>query len=287
MDVRDLAQRLVHADALQFGLLQCRGVVRAQAHLDARQCYATFVFKTVVGFSLPQSLRAILLTGEPNHSLSDRLNIAKDLAKSVSFVHTFGFVQKNIRPENILISTDSPSSLGHSYLVGFEAFRSADGDTLLRGDNKWERNIYRHPHRQGLRPNEYYVMQHDIYSLGVCLLEIGLWESFVSYEETVSPLPTAALGITADSLEFKEPVPIKEHLVALAKRDLPKRMGERYEEIVVNCLTCLDEDNADFGDQTEFEDPDGILVGVKYIRKVCHPCSASTRLMLTNTSRYY
>ena len=25
-------------------------------------------------------------------------------------------------------------------------------------------------------------MQHDIYSLGVCLLEIGLWRSFVYYE---------------------------------------------------------------------------------------------------------
>lgn len=25
-------------------------------------------------------------------------------------------------------------------------------------------------------------MQHDIYSLGVCLLKIGLWKSFITYE---------------------------------------------------------------------------------------------------------
>ena len=62
---------------------------------------------------------------------------------------------------------------------------------------------------------------------------------------------------------------MKEHLVAPAKRHLSKRMGERYEEIVVNCLTCLDQDNADFGDQSEFEDMDGVLVGVRYIEKVC------------------
>ena len=28
--------------------------------------------------------------------------------------------------------------------------------------------------RQGVHPEEQLVMQHDIYSLGVCLLEIGL-----------------------------------------------------------------------------------------------------------------
>lgn len=30
-------------------------------------------------------------------------------------------------------------------------------------------------------PAEAYKMQHDIYSLGVCLLEIGLWEPLVKY----------------------------------------------------------------------------------------------------------
>ncbi len=29
----------------------------------------------------------------------------------------------------------------------------------------------------------HYQMQHDIYSLGVVLLEIGLWTSFVTYAE--------------------------------------------------------------------------------------------------------
>jgi hypothetical protein len=32
-------------------------------------------------------------------------------------------------------------------------------------------------------PAEEYKMQHDIYSLGVCLLEIGLWEPLVEYPE--------------------------------------------------------------------------------------------------------
>ena len=124
-------------------------------------------------------------------------------------------------------------------------------------------------------------MQHDIYSLGVCLLEVGLWESFVSHADGVTaPLPAAALGITS-SPELKQPALIKERLIAVAKRDLSKRMGERYEEVVINCLTCLDQDNADFGDQSEFEDQDGVLVGVKYIDKVYQLYSFYGKLVLT------
>jgi hypothetical protein len=39
-------------------------------------------------------------------------------------------------------------------------------------------------------------------------------------------------------------------------------------EVVVSCLTCLDKGNKDFGDESEFLDTDGILVGVRYVEKV-------------------
>ena len=38
----------------------------------------------------------------------------------------------------------------------------ADGRTLQSGDSAWGKNLYRHPHRQGLHPQDIYVMQHDI-----------------------------------------------------------------------------------------------------------------------------
>lgn len=50
----------------------------------------------------------------------------------------------------------------------------ADIDSARMGDNLMDRNFYRHPNRQGESPKDIYVMQHDIYSLGICLLEIGL-----------------------------------------------------------------------------------------------------------------
>ena len=45
-------------------------------------------------------------------------------------------------------------------------------------------------------------------------------------------------------------------------------MGNKYSKMVKTCLTCLDKDNADFGDEDEFTDEDGVVAGVRYIEKV-------------------
>lgn len=45
-------------------------------------------------------------------------------------------------------------------------------------------------------------------------------------------------------------------------------MGTIYSKVVVTCLTCLHPGNAGFGNEDEFQDEDGILVGVRYIEKV-------------------
>lgn len=267
-DVRDLARKLKCVDSLTFGILQCHGVVRVIEPGSKRPSSFDFVSHIPKGLSWePRSLRSYL-SSKLLLTLTDRFELAKQMAKSVGYVHTLGFVHKNVRPETILgFQNDSGADL--FFLVGFENIRMADGRTLRSGDGAWEKNLYRHPHRQGLNPEDIYIMQHDIYSLGVCLLEVGLWESFLLYEDgAIAPRPTAALGIAVGGPEFKQPVLMKNHLIALAKCDLPNRMGERYKKVVVNCLTCLDDDNADLGDQSEFEDLDGVLVGVKYIEKV-------------------
>lgn len=268
-DVRELARKLSCVDPIAFGILQCRGVIRNLDADNKRPCSFDFVLQILDKLSDPKSLRSYLSLGT-DHTLTDRLNLAKQLVKSVSYVHTLGFVHKNVRPETLLAFQDNKSTLGTMFLTGFQKIRMADGRTRRSGDSAWEKNLYHHPQRQGVNPEETYVMQHDIYSLGVCLLEIGIWESFVAYEDdTAAPTPTKSLNIALGDAEFSRPFLMKEHLVALAKHRLPRSMGERYEQIVVNCLTCLDADNADFGNQNEFEDVDGVLVGVRYIEKVC------------------
>ena len=281
-DVRELARRLSSVDPFTFGILQCRGVVRNTDASGRRPSSFDFVFEIPRGLSNdPKSLRSYLFSNR-NLTLTNRFELAKQIAKSISYVHTLGFVHKNVRPETVLGFQTNESGSDNFFLVGFENIRAADGRTLRSGDSTWEKNLYRHPHRQGVNPEDIYTMQHDIYSLGVCLLEVGLWESFLLYTDSATaPLPAAALSITLEGPELHQPDLMKEHLTALAKRDLPKRMGERYKNIVVNCLTCLDQDNTDFGDQSEFEDQDGILVGVKYIEKVNQLRSFHSGLALT------
>lgn len=64
-------------------------------------------------------------------------------------------------------------------------------------------------------------MQHDIYSLGICLLEIGLWKSFSSYNDsTTASLSAAVLSVSLNDPEFRQSNVMKEHLTALAKCDL-------------------------------------------------------------------
>ncbi|WKT53719.1 hypothetical protein QSH57_004303 [Fusarium oxysporum f. sp. vasinfectum] len=283
-DIRDLAQKLSRADPLAFGLLNCKGVTRVtDPRHPSRIVSFDLIFRIPEGMEIPQSLRQslILYPGRSHSALSvtRRVRIAQELAKSVSYVHTFKFVHKNINPESVLLLEDLESSRSATFLVGFDHFRSAGGATSLQGDGVWYRDLYRHPTRQGEYPEDSYHMQHDIYSLGVCLLEVGLWESFVDYSSD-TPSPDGPIGdlaarimpagdaassgnIAARTIIFEA----KDYMEKLAKERLPQAMGENYSQVVLSCLTCLDENNEDFGGdaaQQAAADPDGILLGVQF-----------------------
>lgn len=282
-DVRDLARKLTGTDPLRFGLLRCRGVVKVTNADNEIESY-DFIFHIPPSLRSPKSLRDVLIQAKPDLSLSSRFHIAQQLSQSLSYVHTYGFVHKGIRPETILIFQDDESELAASFLLGFEKFRPAQGLTLRANDCAWQKDLYRHPRRQGLRPEDEYIMQHDIYSLGVCLLEIGLWQTLVVYGPSQSgheaqiqsqdnhnmPEPSQLLTrlSNAENNETPKATLIKQSLVELALSELPPRMGDKYTDIVVSCLTCLDESNPDFSDESEFKDVDDVVIGVRYIEKV-------------------
>ncbi|PYH41659.1 uncharacterized protein BP01DRAFT_360146 [Aspergillus saccharolyticus JOP 1030-1] len=296
--VRDLARLLLHIDPEAFNLLKCEGVIELAAGTGA-QFY--LLFEIPPGLSSPRTLRDHLLALAPNPSLTQRVQLAKQLARSVMFVHAAGFVHKNIRPETVLIFENkaTPSHpeptlppptpdhhnpnmrtqsdrLGPSFLIGFERFRRAEGHTDRFGDLAWEKNLYRHPSRQGLQPEDIFEMRHDIYSLGVCLLEIALWRSFVRPDPNTTDnacfLPSADLDIGAE-LKNKDSragaFDIKDKLVAMCKDALPAAVGEQYTGVVLACICCMDhsEDNL-FRYENGMQDRDGIIVGVRYIENV-------------------
>ncbi|KAJ5496847.1 hypothetical protein N7463_008834 [Penicillium fimorum] len=262
-DVRNLAVVLSKVNPTFSSLLPCQGQ-------KINRTFACFYHTPRDELSRPCSLRSMLLNRAKAYPLNERVHLAVSLARSVVFLHSSRIVHKNISPENIIILYPGVGVLGTSVLVGFERFRFDEQRTNLLGDNLWEKNLYRHPARQGLHPEWIYSMRHDIYSIGVCLLEIGLWSSFVYYldEQTV---PSAELPITNLSTaknKRKTAVGIKSVLIDLAESHLPRMMGRIYTDTVINCLTCLDSDSLLFQDESEFEDEDGILVGVRYIEKI-------------------
>ena len=124
-------------------------------------------------------------------------------------------------------------------------------------------------------------MQHDIYSLGVVLLEIGLWTSFVQYgseDKSSLAVPNNVLG-PADLTRPRNPLGSATHnklkLEYLAAGELPSRFGRRYTDVVLLCLRCLDTGNGatqtdkGFGvGPVDSTDEDGVTIGVRYIENV-------------------
>jgi len=278
-----LAKILQKVEPLKFGVLKCKGLVKVP---PAASSPSRFVFSIPSDFAKPQYLRTMLMSGAESVPLDEKFEVAKQLAKAVMFIHSAGFVHKNIRPETILIlrSLDVDSLNTESFfafLTGFENFRLAEGKTQYQGDNFWGRNLYRHPTRQGIRPEDDYTMQHDIYSLGVCLLEIGIGSSLIisegkvdsgKFSEENDSKPSHLLqGAIDPSLkdQKKRAFAMKRWLVAMSKEQLPRRMGRKYTELVVTCLACLDRKDNSFGVESDFFDENGILVGVRFIEKVC------------------
>lgn len=223
----------------------------------------TFIFGIPEGYSTIRSGRELLLSGSIPNSLTKRLKIARQLVTAVYFVHLYDFVHKNITPETIL-TLEGPGGGSDELvvcLIGFQLFRYIDGQTnTYQADPK--DIVYQHPFRMGSQKVKY-SMQHDIYSLGVCLLEIGLWYSLVEYRDG-----EATLRDIHGPLENLGPHAIRDRLILMSRNQLRATMGDIYSRVVETCLTCLDENNKDFGDPQGFGDEGGLEVGSRYVKKV-------------------
>jgi serine/threonine protein kinase len=126
------------------------------------------------------SLSHILSTRSPPELL-ERLRICKNLALATKAVHSIGLVHKAIRARSILMLSKpgDPLSAAKTYLQDWNYVREVSGATRERGEAFWPKRIYQHPERQGEYAEAIFETRHDLYSLGVCMLEILLWRPFV------------------------------------------------------------------------------------------------------------
>ena len=301
-EIREIASCLSRLPSSSTGILRCLGC-RTEPQLE-------LIFELPQGFTQLRTLDRLILdhmnSGEARQvSLDYRFSLAREIAEAVLSVHTTGRVHKNMRPDTILMveSQVAGSSFSNPYLTDWTMLRKTNSPSSMVGEDDWLTDLYRHPRRHGLQPEQRYNMGHDIYSLGVSLLTIGLWEPLVNRQEgskfpsekyTNSAVrlglvkPEDLLPFTSPQGENREqkikrliwtltrPLTMQRTLQGLAEHELPSRMGLRFTRIVTSCLSCLE---GGFGDAKIFEENNKQAIGVKFNEKVLQPLSAWVNLM--------
>ena len=309
-EVQEIASCLAHQsliNAAPRGILKCLGY-REKPSLE-------LIFELPTGLNKLQMLQSLIIAdhnrdyagGRP---LDYRYRLAQQISEAVLSVHTCSRVHKNIRPDTILMLQPQDSQdrdyhdldFGTPYLTDWTMLRKIDTPSSMVGENDWQRDMYRHPKRHGLQPEIRYNMGHDIYSLGVCLLEVGLWEPLVdrshglkipcvryreaavklgvfSAEDTrkVEALTELQLVqqdvVVAAVKALTRPVIMQNTLIALAQDNLPSRMGILFTSVVLSCLKCLEREGG-FGDAEIFEKNEKVAIGVQFGERVLQPLSS-------------
>ena len=117
------------------------------------------------------------------HPLDSRFALAQTLSIALFFLHSVDFVHKSITSHNILMlerpglntTQRFPRALGDPFLVGFDALRSDFGlSDQAAGSLPSSSKLYQHPDRIFSTPPPRYTKAHDVYSLDMILLEVGL-----------------------------------------------------------------------------------------------------------------
>ena len=160
----------------------------------------------------------------------------------------------------------APRFLDHDLLQGRERVHEKSSKSVISGSTASTtfleeqvpletpgfstRLLYRHPDRWGMRVNKPFTMLHDVYSLGVIMLDIGrltlLSDGSNSSNRRVQST-RAVLSRAVDALDCgddirlaAEAVHMKQALIGLAQHSLPLHMGMKYTEVVISCLTGLE-----------------------------------------------
>ncbi|KAK4209647.1 hypothetical protein QBC37DRAFT_430026 [Rhypophila decipiens] len=193
----------------------------------------------------PTSLQQVILSNKPvfRMSLKDRFHVARTIAASIGAFHADGWFHKSIRSHAIkfFFKPDGSCDFRNPCLTEFESSRPEGGQSLLlttatkeqtinqSGTVKDpERDVYLHPDR-ALDPPKPFTRIYDIFSLGVVLLEIGLWQTAKGiYDEVLPQIPGGTGNVTAKAMQAA--------FLQQAKTRLEHRMGTTYREAVEDCL---------------------------------------------------
>lgn len=280
---------------LDVPVLRCCAYVKVDIFDDFHE----LIFRPIPE-STPKTLRKLLSQENcARHPLNDRYHFALRLATSIHIFHAMGFVHGGVRPEAILVMEPPQNAselynLGKPYLAGFNYSRSDASFSGLRTlrDVVMAEHLYHHPrHITGQTRYQAYQMSDDVYALGVCLLEIGLWRPFFVWNEdkktylineeewaNVHLIRSSFVDENGDT-QYNKNIWYnrRDELIRVARTELPLVMGYQYSDIVTYCLRF--EDNVPAGGEGGGGDYSGSL------RFIDHVLSELRRLDIPRKSK--
>lgn len=221
-DLLKEANRATERDS--FRVLPCAGFYQ---DLPAFSCGLVYEFpnspKELKFTTLKMALEKSRGNLEQLPSLEQRFHLAHALANSVLKFHTVSWLQKSISSSNIAFfyAADEPwlNGITNPFFVGFLYSRYNDENAFTEGPSE-EANYrdYQHPDYRGKKQSGLrYRMEYDYYSLGLVLLEIGLWKSLERLKQ--QSRPQSRVDFLFSEVPWLRP-----------------SMGTRYQEIVETCL---------------------------------------------------
>lgn len=257
--IRQLAALLTLEKPDTFHILNCRGYYHEpDATPDPRYSFVFDLPPETPSDSRPISLMQSFHR-RPIINLTEKYKVAHALSIALSQLHLVGWIHKSLRSELVLFFPRTVIDENGTYeslydkpiITGFEYTRPSGSMTDAVSDDDINRNIYRHPDRQGT-PRRTFSKYHDIYSLGVILLELGIGRSIIALEQD-----------GANTFADWEPEQIKKRLLRYAEQRLAVEMGKTFHHIVKKCIL------GDF--DTKYDDKDETILMRKFREEVVEP----------------
>ncbi|OCL06215.1 hypothetical protein AOQ84DRAFT_224031 [Glonium stellatum] len=212
--------RDIQADVLKLGRLLLGP--RTTLRLGAMHCLGLLKNTDSGYISFVHSIPAHLRKSGGMVPLGWRFEAARQLLRNVILLHAAGWLHKNIRAESIIMFPDDRAPLtrgvinwGQVFLMGYGFSRSqaASAGNMKMVAKNIKLDVYHHPEKR-INPNRLYQPAYDLYSLGIVLLELGLWRRL----ETM---------VSSDGDAYQ----VREYILSELQPQLVGKCGEVYADV--------------------------------------------------------
>ncbi|KAI6081905.1 hypothetical protein F4821DRAFT_274554 [Hypoxylon rubiginosum] len=207
-----------------------------------------------------KTLDRLYRTSAPEPSLNLRVELCQQIAVAVLKALAIGLTHQDVRPQNLLVTfekgDDDDLEQASLFLCGWANAQLIDG-TETRGldESTLSRIIYQYPKRRALEnmAKEDDNVGYSIYSMGVCMLELLIWDPLIRPGDTemAAPVLSDAYMREFEYLGYNEAsdMPpdydssgdeqVQNTLISMTESLIPRKAGYKMMELVRRCLTCL------------------------------------------------